>query len=368
MINARNTKYHELRIFLTIVFLLVTIGCVFIYSASSIYALEHYGSAHYFVMRQFIGLAIGLIAIIALQFISTDHIKKLSPYLFWGSLALTALTLIPTFSRTIHGAHRWVNIAGITFQPSELLKCTLIIYLAYLLTKHDWSLSMKLCDYFRPLVVLGLSCLIVLKQPDFGLTVTITIAAIAMLFINHMRVKYLLLLVATILPAGIFLMITKAYRLRRILVFLNPWEDPRGSGFQIIQSLIAIGAGNWFGVGIGHSKQKFFYLPMQHTDFVFSVIAEEIGFIGVMLIIALFLALLYLGMRIASNLSNPFSSLMITGISILISLQAMINLAVVSGLVPTKGIGLPFISYGNSALICNLMMIGIVINCVRDES
>lgn len=357
---------NDVRIFLSVVIILVTIGCVFIYSSSSIFALERCGTAHYFVIRQLLGVLIGLIGIAAIQFFTAQQIKRASPFLFFGTLFLTALTLVPLFARTVHGANRWINLGGVIFQPSELLKCTIILYISYLLTKKDWLTSLNLRDYVAPLVVWGISCAIVLKQPDFGLAVTITLAVLSLFFINHMRIKHLLVCLMALVPAGIVLIFLKAYRLRRILIFLNPWNDPRGSGFQIIQSLIAIGSGGWFGMGIGHSKQKFFYLPMQHTDFIFSVIAEETGFIGSAMVVFLYMVFLYFGIRIAMHVQNTYATLVISGITILISFQAIINMAVVSGLMPTKGIGLPFISYGNSSLACNLIMIGIILNCIRD--
>ncbi len=357
---------NDVRIFLSIVIILVTIGCIFIYSSSSIFALEKCGTAHYFVIRQLLGVLIGLIGIAAIQLFSAQQIKRASPYLFFGALFLTALTLVPYFARSIHGANRWINLGGITFQPSELLKCTIILYISYLLTKKDWLISLKIRDYIAPLIVWAISCAIVLKQPDFGLTVTITLTVLSLLFINHMRIKHLLACLMVIVPAGVCLILLKAYRLRRILIFLNPWNDPRGSGYQIIQSLVAIGSGGWFGMGIGHSKQKFFYLPMQHTDFIFSVIAEETGFVGAALVVLLYILFLYFGIRIAMHMQNSYATLVVAGITILISFQAIINMAVVSGLMPTKGIGLPFISYGNSSLACNLIMIGIILNCIRD--
>jgi cell division protein FtsW len=368
MIYTRNIVMRDLRMFIVTVILLITIGCIFIYSSSSVYAQERCGSAHYYLIKQLLGIAIGLGAIRGIQLMNTERIKKISPYLFFGSLLLTALTLVPGLSRTIHGAKRWVNLGGIMFQPSELLKCSIIVYLAYIITKKDWAQSLQLKDYIPPLVALGISALVLLKQPDFGLAVTIVATILILLFINHMRIKHLLVALAAVLPVFCFLILMKAYRLRRILIFLNPWEDPRGAGFQIIQSLIAIGSGGWFGLGIGHSKQKFFYLPMQHTDFIFSVIAEETGFIGVTLLILLFVFLLYTGMHLAARIQDRFASLVIAGISINISLQAMVNFAVASGLLPTKGIGLPLVSYGISALVGNLIMVGLVIILARENA
>jgi cell division protein FtsW len=208
---------------------------------------------------------------------------------------------------------------------------------------------------------------VLLKQPDFGLTVTLLITSGIMLFVAHIPLLYLVSTIAALIPVLITLVVIRPYRLNRILSFLNPWSDPQGSGFQIIQSLIAIGSGGLFGLGIGQSKQKFFYLPMQHTDFIFSIIAEETGFFGAFIIIMLFIALIYFGLRLATRFNTPFSFFATTGFICLIGLETAINIAVATALAPTKGIGLPFISYGNSALIGNLIMIGLIMNMVHNE-
>ena len=328
--------------------------------------LEKCGSANYFVLKQIIAFFIGLSGIIAIQWVPTKIIQKLSPYAMLIALGLTLMTFIPAFARRIHGASRWISIGGIAFQPSELLKMALIVYVAYILSKKDWSQASIIHDYIPLLIIISLPCISILAQPDFGLTVTLAVTLFIMFFLASFRLKHLMISLSGLLPIAIGLMLLKPYRLKRILVFLNPWDDPLGSGFQIIQSLIAIGSGGFWGLGIGNSRQKFFYLPMQHTDFIFSVIAEETGFIGTVTIIGLYILLLYFGLRIAGHVNNSFASLVIAGFSMVTSLQAIINIAVTTGLVPTKGIGLPFVSYGNTALICNLLMVGIIVNLVRE--
>ena len=222
-------------------------------------------------------------------------------------------------------------------------------------------------SYISFLCILGITSLILLKQPDFGLTVTLALTGFILLFIAHFKGKHLLITLGALLPVAIALILLKPYRLQRILTFLDPWSDPQGAGFQIIQSLIAIGSGGWFGLGISHSKQKFFYLPMQHTDFIFSIIAEETGFVGSLCIVSLYVLITYYGIRIAWYLTDPFARFTVLGFVIMTSLQALINLAVTTGLVPTKGIGLPFVSYGNTGLVCNLMMIGLIMNLVHEN-
>lgn len=357
----------DLKIFLALIASLIIIGFLFIYSSSSVYALEKFGSASYFVKKQFCGLGLGLLGLLFCRLIPLDFIKNISPPLFCTSLIITALTLLPSFSERIHGSRRWLYCYGFSFQPSELLKMSLLIYLAYFLTKQEIHLRSFRYGYLPFVAILGLVALVLLKQPDFGMTVTILITSFLLFFIVQFKTKHLLVTLTTLLPTIGALIYMRPYRWQRVLTFLNPWNDPQGAGFQIIQSLIAIGSGSLLGIGISHSKQKFFYLPMQHTDFIFSIIAEETGFIGSLAIITIYFLFLYFGIRIAWQLKDPFASLLTLGFVLLITLQTTINLAVATGLAPTKGIGLPFVSYGISALLCSLCMVGIIINCVYEN-
>ena len=344
------------------------IGLIFIYSSSSVYAMEKCGSSYYYALKQGIGLILGLIALTLGRILPFSFIKKCTPLFFFGSLGLTAMTMLPGISQRIHGSSRWLNIGGFGFQPSELLKISLVLYLAYFLEKKAHKSSSLAHTYIPLLIILGTTCIILLKQPDFGLTVTLFATAMAMLFMAQFQLKHMMIALAAIVPIIISLVIYKPYRLKRILTFMDPWSDPQGAGFQIIQSLIAIGSGGFWGVGITNSKQKFFYLPMQHTDFIFSIIAEEVGFIGSSCIVFLYILLLYYGIKIVWRLKDSYSMLATFGFIVLLSLQAVINLAVVTGLAPTKGIGLPFISYGNTALICSMAMLGLIMNMVHSDN
>ena len=291
----------------------------------------------------------------------------MSPFFFLGALFLTMLTLIPSVGQIIHGSSRWLAFGGFSFQPSELLKMSLLVYLAYFLSKKKYAMLSLAHGYIPFLIILGITSIVLLHQPDFGLAVTLSATAFIMLLVIHIRLKYIMTTFISIIPIIGWLIYAQPYRLKRIMTFLNPWNDPQGAGFQIIQSLIAIGSGSFWGTGISHSKQKFFYLPMQHTDFIFSIIAEETGFFGASLLIMLFLGLLYVGLRISWRLKDPFCALVLFGFIILTSLQALINISVALGLLPTKGIGLPFVSYGNSSLLVNCGMIGLIINCVHES-
>ena len=361
----KNTTLYS---FLSIIALCVLIGMIFIYSSSSVYALERIGTADYYLKKQLVGLLLGMMGLVVLRYLPLEFIKKATPWVFCGTLALTALTFVPGFGTSIHGSSRWIFIAGFGFQPSEALKMAFIVYVAYLLAKKQYRVTSLTHGYLPLLCILGITAILLLKQPDFGQAVTLCTTAFLLFFIAHCQTKHLVLTLGSALPIVGFLIFMQPYRIKKIMTFLNPWEDPQGAGFQIIQSLIAIGSGNVTGVGIAQSKQKFFYLPMQHTDFIFSIIAEETGFLGASLLIGLFILFLYTGLKIASTLKDSFSYYTTTGYVLLTSLQALINLFVATGLVPTKGLGLPFISYGMSALLCNIAMLGLIINFVSHNA
>jgi cell division protein FtsW len=352
--------------FLLTITCLIIIGFIFIYSASSVFALEKCGSPHYFIKKQFFGFLLGIAGLITMRLIPLTLIQRFTPLIFFSSFLLTALTLLP-WTAVINGSRRWLMFGPLGFQPSEILKLSLILYIAYMLSKKQYYLSSFLYSYVPFLVILSSIALILLRQPDFGLTVVLCLTTFMLFFIAHLPLRHLFITGISVIPLTAFLIYQAPYRFNRILNFLNPWKDPQGAGFQIIQSFIAIGAGNVAGVGIAQSKQKFFYLPMQHTDFIFSIIAEETGFIGSTLLIMLYITLLYTGIKIAMRMTDPFRFFIVTGYIILWTLQTMINLCVVTGLLPTKGIGLPFVSYGNSALVIYLCMVGLILNCVHEE-
>lgn len=353
--------------FIMISMICVAIGMIFIYSSSSVYAFERLGSSDYYLRKQITGLALGIVALFIIRFLPLIFIKRCVPWTFIAMLLLTTLTLIPGFGQTIHGSQRWISIAGFGFQPSEALKMAFIVYLGYLIAKKQYRLNSFIHGFLPVISALAVTAILLLKQPDFGQAVTLSVTAFILLFIAHCRTRYLAITLGSLLPLMGILIAMKPYRVQRVLSFLDPWNDPQGAGFQIIQSLIAIGSGNITGVGIAQSKQKFFYLPMQHTDFIFSIIAEETGFIGASLLIGLYALFLYTGLCIARNLKDPFCYYTTIGYVLLTSIQALINLFVATGLMPTKGLGLPFISYGLSALLCNLVMLGLVINFVYNN-
>ena len=356
------------RILLVIATILTLLGLVFIYSSSSVYALEKFGSAHYFLKKQAISLIPALIGFLFFAIFPVPLFKKYAPLLFLASLVLTACTLLPFLGVKIHGSYRWLKIGGMSVQPSEILKLFFVMYVGFFIERKREYVKSLVHGYIPFLVVLVVTFFILLKQPDFGSVVTILATAFVLLFVADFKMKYLLVTFISVVPIGIALIFSRAYRLNRILIFLNPWSDPRGRGFQIIQSLIAIGSGNVWGQGISNSKQKFFYLPMQHTDFIFPIIAEETGFVGAFIIVLLYFLFCYFGIRVAMQLHSRFALFTTLGFVVLISVQAAMNLMVTTGLLPTKGLGLPFVSYGGTALVSLWCMMGLIVNFIRSQN
>ncbi len=367
MIIKNRTLKINLRLLLLISSILSVIGLLFIYSSSCIYASEKFFSPFYFLKKQIFYLFLSIIGFIVFASIPLSTIKKRSPLFFLFSVIGLILTFVPSLSLRVHGSNRWVNFFGFSFQPSEFFKIFLFLYIAFLFEKKTHQITSIYRLYLPFISILGISFVMLLKQPDFGSVVTIFITTVILFFVAGVRITHLFTVVLVSLPVAAAAIFLKSYRFNRILVFLNPWSDPHGRGYQIIQSLIAIGSGGFWGLGIANSKQKFFYLPMQHTDFIFSIIAEEMGLVGGIIIILLYVFFCYFGIRIVTELEDSFAFYSTLSFIVLISLEAVINLMVVTGLIPTKGLGLPFISYGGTALISNFIMLGLIANFVRNQ-
>jgi cell division protein FtsW len=365
MVVQEQRLTRDIRMFVSMASCLIVVGLIFIYSSSSVFALEKYGNAAYFLNKQLIYLGLGIVGFCVLRLIPVDWLKRRASYLFLGTIVLTALTLVPFFALRVHGSNRWLSFAGFAFQPSEFLKLTLFIYLGLIFSRKQNRLKSFTATYLPCLMVLGGVSLLLLLQPDFGSVVTIFCTAFAMFFVAEFNYWHLLVTGLLSLPVTLYLIFAKSYRLQRILVFMDPWSDPQGRGFQVIQSLIAVGSGGLWGLGIGQSKQKFFYLPMQHTDFIFSIVAEEVGFVGSFLLVAMFLGLCFYGFRVVTQLHDSFAFFTSLAFVVFITLQAVINFMVVLGLLPTKGLGLPFVSYGGTALIAYCCMVGLMVNFAK---
>jgi cell division protein FtsW len=343
------------------VLLLVLIGLVMVFSASAVMAKDKFGSPYTFLLRQ-IGWAVaGLLAMVALM--RVDYRRYKHPAVVFTLLGLTMVLLVAVFflDRS-HNTHRWLRFGIFSFQPSELAKPALILFLAYFLetrTKEITDWRHTLLPAILPSVIF--SALIV-KQPDLGTAMVCMALTASVLFVAGMELKYLGYGFAASLPVLYFLLFRVGWRRERMLAFLDPWSDPQGRGFHMIQSLIAVGTGGIAGLGLMEGKQKLFYLPEPHTDFIFAVIAEELGLLGTLAVVALFGVLCYRGMRAAMRTSDLFARFLAVGITSTIVIQAFFNISVVLGLLPTKGIPLPFISYGGSSLFITLACIGVLLN------
>jgi len=343
-------------------FILICVGVIMIYSASSIYAWERYKDSFFFLKRHLIFLGLGAIVTFFVMTIDYRKFKRFARPLLWISLILLVLVLIPGIGREVSGARRWFRFKIISFQPSELACMALIIYVADFISRKGKVIKDFLRGFLPPVCALGLCALLILAQPDLGTTVALGVVVFLMLFVAGVRVAHLFSVFLVSLPVLYFLIFSVPYRRMRIMAFINPWLDPKGSGFQIIQSQVALGSGGLFGLGLGHSRQKLFYLPAAHTDFIFSIIGEELGLLGTLAIIILFIFFIQQGLQIIKNTTDKFGYFLALGLVLMISFRAIINIGVSCGLLPTKGLPLPFISYGGSSLIFDMVSIGILLN------
>jgi len=357
-------KSLRIRLFM-ITILLLAIGVVMIYSSSSIFAYEAYGDSAYFLKRHLLFMLIGFI--FSAFFMSFDYarIRRFSKPFLLASAGLLMLVLIPGIGNAVGGARRWINIGFINFQPSEIAKMALIFYAADILSRKQSDITNFIYGFLPLMLVLASCVFLILLEPDLGTAVAIGILICAMIFIAGARIKHLLAISLPALPLLAVLIIMKPYRLKRIFAFINPWADPKGVGYQIIQSFIALGSGGLFGVGLGCSKQKLFYLPEAHTDFIFSIIGEELGLLGVAIVIFLFIIFVYLGTHIAYKARDLYGQLLAFGLVAMIALQVMVNVAAVTGTIPTKGLPLPFISYGGSSLVYSMVSVALLLNIAR---
>lgn len=351
---------------LIITLLLLTIGLIMVFSTTAIRAGEIYHQPFYFFLNQVVGAVVGLI----LMFIIIGQRQPFyqNPLFIFGLLLLTffllALCLVmPPFRQT----QRWVYFFGLRFQPSELAKFSLIFFLAYYLSKrHDRLGNIK--TFLIPLVTIGLLVVLIIKEPDYGTAFFLFVLAVIILFIGGIRLTHLIGLGLAVMPLFILFLVKVDYRLNRILALLFPGEDPLGKGFQLIQSKLAIGAGGILGVSLGASVQKLYFLPCAHTDFIYAIIGEELGLLGTLAILALFILFLWRGIMISLKAPNNYSQLLAAGISLAIFFQAIMNISIVLGLIPPTGLPLPFISFGRSSLVVNLMATGVLLHISQRRS
>lgn len=348
-----------------IVMVLVAVGVVMIYSASAIYAYERTGDSLFFIKKHLIYLAIGLAMMLAMMSIPITALKKYAKPLMIFSTILLILVLIPHIGKETGGARRWFKLGPVNFQPSEFVKLAIIIYMADIMARKKDTVKSFFYGYLPPILVLGFVVGLILLEPDLGTAVAISMISIIIMFVSGVRTSHIFVSLLASLPALYFLIYSVPYRRRRILAFLNPWADRRGTGFQIIQSFVALGSGGLFGIGLGQSRQKLFYLPASHTDFIFSIIGEELGFLGTASVVVLFMLFVWQGMKVAFRAEGRFEKFLSLGIVSLVALEAIINIGVTAGALPTKGLPLPFISYGGSGLIFHLMAVGLLLNAAK---
>jgi len=341
---------------------LLGLGVVMVYSASAILATDRFRDAHFFLKKQLFWAAIGLGVMWGVMAVDYRKWRPLVTPLLALAFVLLVLVLVPPFGQAINGTRRWLRWGPISVQPTEFAKLVLVLYLADFLTRRHAVIGDLWRGVIPPLVVTGGVASLVLLQPDLGSALAIVGVVLCMIFVAGARLRHLGLIGGLAVPVVALAVWVAPYRLRRVLTFMDPWADPRGAGFQIIQSYLALGGGGLLGRGLGESKQKLFYLPEPHTDFIFAILGEELGFVGAVVTVALFGLLLWRGFRVGLRVSDPFGALLAFGVTALLVNQAVVNLGVVVGLFPTKGLPLPFVSSGGSSLLVAMAAVGILLN------
>jgi cell division protein FtsW len=352
---------YDYMILIPVIFL-VGLGLVLVYSASSNLAEHDLGDSYFYLKRQALFCIAGLALMILAKNIPCTFYSKLAYPLLLISLGLMISLIIPGIGYKVGGACRWLRCGGFSLQPSELAKFSLAIYMAYSMSKKGTNMESFSKGLLPHLLVAGVFMLLMILQPDFGTAVIVGCWVLTLLFVGGVRIQQLFLVLILSTPVAYWLIRQANYRFDRLLAYFNPWEDPGGLGYHIIHSYLAFGSGGFFGAGLGASKQKLFYLPEPHTDFILSIAAEEMGLIGVMTIIVLFGMLIVRGIKLALDARDLYSSYLAFGLTCLIGLEVLVNMGVVMGLLPTKGLTLPLVSYGGSSLVTTLLSVGILLN------
>ena len=345
---------------------LTIFGCIMVYSASSYSAQYHYGNQYFFLYKQIFGVVIGIALMLILSFVDYHKLKKFKWALVIISAVLLALVFVPGIGTESYGAKRWISLLGFSLQPSEIAKFALVVFCAaYLSDNHDKIKTLK--GLLPVLGVAGLLCLLVILEPSMSVTMCLAFTTLFMLIIGGITKKHTILFSIPAAATVPVLIILEPYRLKRLFAFINPWASPQGEGFQLIQSLYGLGSGGWFGVGLFNSRQKYLFLPFAESDFIFSVIGEELGLVGCILLIAVFALLIWLLIKIALNAPDRFGALLVAGIAFVIGIQTILNIAVVTGSIPPTGLPLPFISSGGTSVMMFMAGIGICLNVARQS-
>ena len=348
----------------TLVLAISLLGLIMVTSASVSIANKESGEPFMYLERQLLLLCIGGAAAFVLTRVRTELLEKLALPLLVAALALLVAVLIPGLGHVVNGSRRWIRLAGFNFQASELARLLVLIFIASYAARREAELRTRLAGLAKPLGLLALAAVLLLAEPDFGAATVLFATGFGVLFVAGARLRYVIAMMIAALASFGALVALSGYRMRRLGAFLDPWADPFNSGFQLTQSLIAIGRGEWFGVGLGESVQKLFYLPEAHTDFLFAVLAEELGLAGVVITVGLFLALAWRALavaRLAADAGLKFQAYLAAGFGIWIGIQAFINIGVNMGVLPTKGLTLPLMSYGRSSLVVTVAWVGILL-------
>lgn len=346
---------------------LALVGLVMVFSASAVVAGNRFQDSGYFLKRQLAWLTFGFLLLHLASHIDYVWWKRLSIPLLGLMMVLLVMVLIPSLGVAAKGARRWLRLGPISIQPAEMVKLIAVIYLAAYLTKKEDRITLFSNGLLPALIVIGFLSGLVLLEPDLGTVVVMGLVTVGLLFLGGARFSHLLALGLCAVPVVLVLVLGSSYRRQRLMTFLAPWKDASDAGFQITQSFLAFGSGGPFGVGLGEGKQKLFFLPEAHTDFVLALVGEELGLVGTGAIILLFALFVVRGFQIAARARMPFGRYLGMGITLLIGIQALVNACVVTGLVPTKGLTLPFVSYGGSSLVISLVGVGILLNISRDR-
>ncbi|NBW40377.1 putative lipid II flippase FtsW [bacterium] len=349
--------------------LLMAFGLLMLYSTSGVLAQEKFGDEYYYLRRQGIAALIGCVGVVAISRLKLSLIRRLSPLLLPASIILLLLPLVPAIGVKAGGAVRWVNLLGLRFQPGEVVKLGFVVFMAGYFARREARLHIFSQGILKPLLLVGVIAFLYLLQPDFGSTALTLLITFAMALCAGVRFRHLAISGAFCGLALLTLVLTSPYRVRRLLSFLEPMADASGKGYQLIQSLIAVGSGQLSGVGLGASQQKLFFLPAAHTDFIFAVVAEELGFIGSTCVLLLFGLFLWRGLKISLRLTHDtFAFTLGIGVTLFIVAPALLNMGVVLGLLPTKGLALPFLSYGGTSTVVSLLGVGILLVLARRPS
>lgn len=356
---------RELLVALLVLFL-VGFGCIMVYSASSYSAEYRYGNEYFFLLKQLLGAVLGCVAMVFFSFIDYHLLKKFRFWILGITCILLLLVFVPGLGVQSFGANRWVNLLGISIQPSEIAKFALVLFLAvYLSERHDKIKTFR--GLIPPLSIAGLLCVLVIIEPSMSVTMCLAFTTLFMLIIGGMSKKHTLIFSSMAVVAVPALILAEPYRMKRLFAFLNPWASPQGEGFQLIQSLYSLGNGGLFGVGLFNSRQKYLFLPFAESDFIFSIIGEEIGLIGCLFLMTLYAILVYNLFKIGLNAKDRFGCLLSCGVGLVIAVQTLLNIAVVTGSIPPTGLPLPFISAGSTSLLVFMSAIGVVLNVDRQS-